>query len=313
MAGAAVDRRVAEVRRFNRFYTQRIGVLEEGLAQSSFSLTESRVLYELAHRDRPTATALGRDLGLDAGYLSRILRGFLRKGLLRKLPSDTDGRQSLLSLTAKGCAAFSALDSQTRRDVARMLLPLANGQQTVLIEAMHRIELLLGARPEKGATGGAVTLRPHQPGDLGWIVHRHAALYAEEYGFDSSFEALVAEIAAKFLREFKHGRERCWMAEYGGALVGSVLLVEKSRTVAQLRLLLVEPEARGLGVGRRLVEECIEFARRTGYCRLVLWTNSILHAARHVYEGAGFRLVEEEKHHSFGCDLVGQIWELNVS
>lgn len=312
MSGAAMDGHVAEVRRFNRFYTQKIGVLEEGLAQSPFSLTESRVLYELAHRDRPTASALGRDLGLDAGYLSRILRGFLRNRLLRKLPSDADRRQSLLALTAKGRTAFAALDAQTRRDVARMLKPLANGRHAELVRAMHRIESLLGAPPEVSAPGAAVTLRPHRPGDLGWIVHRHAVLYAEEYGWDNTFEALVAEIAAKFIREFKPDRERCWMAEYDGAIVGSVLLVEKTRTVAQLRLLLVEPSARGLGIGRRLVDECIEFARRVGYGKLILWTNSILHAARHTYERAGFELVEEEKHHSFGHDLLGQFWELKL-
>jgi DNA-binding MarR family transcriptional regulator/GNAT superfamily N-acetyltransferase len=298
---------VEAVRRFNRFYTRRIGVLEEGLARSQFSLAEARVLYELAHRDQPTAAGLGKDLGLDAGYLSRILSGFERKGLIARQPSRTDGRQSLLALTADGRAAFGLLEQATREQIDGLLEPLAAGGRKRLLEAMRTIEALLGARPEPKIP---YLLRSHQPGDLGWIVHRHGVLYAEEYGFDEQFEALVAEIVAQFGGHHDPRRERCWIAERDGAPVGSVLLVRQSDEVAKLRLLLVEPEARGLGIGARLVEECSRFARRAGYRKITLWTNSVLHAARRTYERAGYRLVHEEAHHSFGHDLVGETWEL---
>jgi len=310
VAGTEIDRRVAAVRRFNRFYTQRIGVLQDGLLNSPFSLTEVRVLYELAHREQPTASELGRDLGLDAGYLSRILGGFERRGLIERRPSKTDGRQNLLSLTRAGREAFAPLDDRSRSEIRAMLQPLPAPGQRRLIDAMGAIERLLGAPPEPRLP---YMLRPHRPGDLGWIVHRHGVLYAQEYGFDERFEALVAKIAAEFVQSFDSKRERCWIAERDGEIVGSVLLVRASDEVAKLRLLLVEPEARGLGIGARLVEECERFARQAGYRKITLWTNSVLHAARHIYEKAGYRLVAEDPHHSFGQDLVGETWGLDLA
>ncbi len=309
MTAPDLVRRVEAVRRFNRFYTRRIGVLGEGLASSPFSLTEARVVYELARRGEATAAELGRDLGLDAGYLSRLLRGFERRGLLRRRPSESDGRRSLLGLTPEGEAAFAELDAGTRREVGALLSALPEEEQDRLVGAMRAIEGVLGAPPEGRAS---YLLRPHGPGDLGWVVQRHGALYAREYGWDERFEALVAEIAAKFLRELDPRRERCWIAERDGEPVGSVLLARESDETAKLRLLLVEPRARGLGIGSRLVEECVRFARGTGYRRVTLWTNDVLRAARRIYEEAGFRLVREEPHHSFGHALVGQTWELEL-
>jgi DNA-binding MarR family transcriptional regulator/GNAT superfamily N-acetyltransferase len=302
---------VEAVRHFNRFYTRRIGVLREGLLQSPFSLTQARVLYELAHRENPAASALARDLGLDAGYLSRILKGFEKRGLVRRSRSESDGRQSILSLTAKGRRVFAALDAQSSEEVRGMAGKLAAADRGQLAGAMQTIERLLGG-DTAGAASVPYVLRPHQQGDMGWVAHRHGVLYAQEYGWDESFEALVAEIAAKFIRKFDPQRERCWMVERAGEVVGSVFLVRRSKSVAQLRLLLVEPGARGLGIGRRLVEECIRFARQRGYRKIVLWTNDVLTAARNIYERAGFRLVEESRHHSFGKDLVGQNWELEL-
>jgi DNA-binding MarR family transcriptional regulator/GNAT superfamily N-acetyltransferase len=302
---------VEAVRHFNRFYTRRIGVLQEGLLQSPFSLAQARALYELAHRENPAASALARDLGLDAGYLSRILKGFEKRGLVRRSRSESDGRQSILSLTAKGRRAFAALDAQSSDEVRGMAGKLAPADRGQLAGAMQTIERLLGGDTAAAAPVPYV-LRPHQPGDMGWVAHRHGVLYAQEYGWDESFEALVAEIAAKFIRGFDPQRERCWMAERAGEVVGSVFLVKRSKNVAQLRLLLVEPGARGLGIGRRLVEECIRFARQRGYRKITLWTNDVLTAARTIYERAGFRLVEESRHHSFGKDLVGQNWELDL-
>jgi DNA-binding MarR family transcriptional regulator/GNAT superfamily N-acetyltransferase len=306
---STLDRRVASVRGFNRFYTQRIGALEEGLLKSAFSLTEVRVLYELAHRERPTAAALARDLGLDAGYLSRILGRFARRGLVRRTPSDTDARQSLLALTDKGAKTIGPLEARSSEEIRGLLGALSDSDQTRLVQAMGTVETLLGARRPETA---AYVLRPHRPGDVGWVVHRHAALYAQEYGWNEEFEALVAEVGTKFIRDYHPQRERCWIAERDGEPVGSVFLVSKSKTVAQLRLLLVEPGARGLGIGTRLVEECIRFARQAGYRKIMLWTNSILHAARRIYQAAGFRLVSEQPHHGFGKALVGQTWELEL-
>ena len=300
---------VAAVRRFNRFYTRQIGVLRHGLLNSPYSLAEARVLYEIAHRQQPTATELGQDLQLDAGYLSRILRSFEHRGLLSKQASPKDARQSLLSLTAMGRTEQSTLEAASNAEVGAMLGVLPVDRQTRLLRAMQAIEKLLGPGE---ASREPYLLRTHRPGDMGWIVHRHGLLYAQEYGWDETFEALVAEIAAKFIREFKPERERCWVAERDGEILGSVFLVEQSAAVAQLRLLLVEPSARGLGIGRRLVEECIRFARQAGYDRITLWTNDILTSARRIYEAAGFKLVGEEKHHSFGHDLVGQTWELRL-
>jgi DNA-binding MarR family transcriptional regulator/GNAT superfamily N-acetyltransferase len=310
MAPAEIDQRVGAVRRFNRFYTKRIGVLHEGLLGSALSLTEVRVLYELAHREQPTAAALAKELDLDAGYLSRILRGFRRRGLISKTPSRTDGRQSLLSLTAKGREVFAPLNQRSHDDVAAMLRELPADKQRRLVEAMSTIETLLGAVPPEPKV--PYLLRPHQPGDMGWVVHRHGMLYAQEYGWDETFEALVAEITAKFIQGFDPKRERCWIAEREGEVVGSVFLVKQSETVAKLRLMYVEPKARGLGIGSRLVHECIRFARQVGYRKITLWTNSVLRAARRIYERAGFRLVREEPHHSFGHDLIGETWEVEL-
>jgi DNA-binding MarR family transcriptional regulator/N-acetylglutamate synthase-like GNAT family acetyltransferase len=306
---AEIDRRVAAMRHFNRFYTQKIGVLGDGHLKSPFSLTEARVLYELAHRDRPTATELARDLGLDPGYLSRILRGFVRRRLVRKERSTEDGRRSLLALTDAGRKAFAPLDNRTRAAVGKLLGRLAPTHQDRVIGAMRDVETLLGTPSARPAP---YLLRPHRPGDMGWIVHRHAVTYAEEYGFDERFEALVARIAAELIDSFDPKRERCWIAEREGAVVGSVVLVKQSATVAKLRLLLVEREARGLGIGARLVEECIRFARQAGYRKITLWTNDILHAARHLYEQAGFRKVAEETHSRFGPAMVGETWELKL-
>ena len=309
MAETVMANRIEAVRRFNRFYTKQIGVLHEGLLGSPFSLTEARVLYELNHREKPTAAELSRDLGLDAGYLSRILRGFKNRGLIAKTLSKTDGRQSLLALTTQGRKAFSPLNQRSQDEVKAMLGNLSAAEHHRLIEAMRTIEALLGARSEPKMP---YLLRPHQPGDMGWVVHRHGALYAEEYGWDETFEALVAEIAAKFIRNYDRRRERCWIAEREGEIVGSVFLVKQSNAVAKLRLMYVEPKARGLGIGSRLVHECIRFARQVGYRKMTLWTNSVLLAARHIYRKAGFRLVHEERHHSFGHDLIGETWELEL-
>ena len=310
MADAGFARRIAAVRRFSRFYTRQIGVLHEGLLGSPFSLTEGRVVYELAQREGATATELGGELGLDAGYLSRILRGFEERGLIGRRPSATDGRQSVLSLTERGREAFAAIDARSRDEIAAMLAKLSPADQGRLVEAMGAIEGLLGAPRSEPKV--PYILRPHQPGDMGWVVHRHGALYADEYGWDERFEALVARVAAEFIERFDPRRERCWMAEMDGEAVGSVFLVRESDEVAKLRLLLVEPRARGLGIGACLVDECVRFARRVGYRRITLWTNSVLLPARRLYEKAGFRLVREEPHQSFGRDLIGETWELGL-
>jgi DNA-binding MarR family transcriptional regulator/GNAT superfamily N-acetyltransferase len=301
-----LERRVAAVRRFTRFYTRQIGLLQEGLLDSAFSLTEARVLYELAHRDRPTATALAADLGLDAGYLSRILRRFSERGLMAKTAAPGDGRQSLLALTARGRKAFAPLDRGSRDQVAALLGRLGAAEQERVVAAMDAVEALLG---ERAAEKPPYLLRPHRPGDMGWVTSAHGALYAQEYGWDITFEALVARITAEFIEDFDARRERCWIAEIDGEPVGSVFVVAKSDAVAKLRLLIVDPKARGLGVGKRLVEECLRFAKGAGYRSMTLWTQSILTAARGIYQGAGFRLIAEEAHHSFGVDLVGETWE----
>ncbi|HYK20788.1 MAG TPA: helix-turn-helix domain-containing GNAT family N-acetyltransferase [Pyrinomonadaceae bacterium] len=300
---------IEAVRRFNRFYTRQIGVLRESWADSAFSLTEVRVLYELAHRQDLTAAKLGNDLDLDRGYLSRILQSFEKRGLIRKTRSEADARQSHLSLTAKGRKVFAPLNTRSQEDVGAMLNRLSTSDQKTLIDAMSIIERLLGHNPEPKVP---YILRSHHPGDMGWIVHRHGVLYAEEYSWDEQFEALVAQITSDFIKNFDPKRERCWIAERDGEIAGSVFLVKKSKTVAQLRLLLVEPRARGLGIGKRLVDECVRFARQKGYRKIVLWTNDVLKAARHIYQEAGFKLVQEEPHHSFGHDLVGQNWELTL-
>jgi DNA-binding MarR family transcriptional regulator/GNAT superfamily N-acetyltransferase len=302
-----LEARVEAIRRFNRLFTRRIGVLREGLLHSSYSLAEARVLFELANREELSASELVRELGLDPGYMSRTLGGLERQGLVEKVRSETDGRRRILSLTAEGEEAFKVLDSRSREEVSEMLGGLSEEEQRLLLEAMRTIEGIF----EKGLKfSEPFVLRPHEPGDMGWVVHRHGVLYAGEYGWDERFEALVARIVANFIDGFDPKKERCWIAEMGGERVGCVFVVKASDTVAKLRLLLVEPEARGVGLGSRLVEECIRFARNRGYEKLTLWTNSVLDAARHIYEEHGFVLVEEEEHHSFGHDLVGQNWEL---
>jgi DNA-binding MarR family transcriptional regulator/N-acetylglutamate synthase-like GNAT family acetyltransferase len=301
---------VEAVRRFSRFYTRQIGVLQEGLLESPFSLAQARVLYELAHRDGLTAAGLGRELGMDAGYLSRILQGFARRGLLARAPSTADGRQSVLSLTAKGRRAFAPLDRGSSAQVVAMLAALPRSDRERLVGAMRAVEQLLGG--ERSGKAAAFLLRQHRPGDMGWVIHRHGVLSAAEYGFDERFEALVATIAARFVERYDPARERCWIAEMDGEPVGSVFLVTASPTVAQLRLLLVEPKARGFGVGARLVDECVRFARSAGYRKITLWTNSVLVAARHIYAKAGFRLVHRERHRSFGQSLVGETWDLRL-
>jgi DNA-binding MarR family transcriptional regulator/GNAT superfamily N-acetyltransferase len=307
MATTQSAQNIHAVRGFNRFYTRQIGVMREGLLKSPFSLAELRVLYEMAHRQQPTASELCQHLGLDPGYLSRILRGFEKRGLVRKSASRSDGRQSLLGLSARGKETFATLDARQSEEVATMLRRLPAAGQTRLVQAMRVIQTVLDAGPESRTT---YILRSHQPGDMGWVVHRHGVLYAQEYGYDETFEALVAEIAAKFIQHFDPKRERCWIAEKDGEIVGSVFLVMKSKTVAKLRLLLVEPSARGLGIGKRLVNECLRFARQVGYKKMVLWTQSELPAARHIYQEAGFHLALQKKHQSWGRDdLVSQIWE----
>ena len=303
-----VDTQVGLIREFNRFYTRKIGVID-GTASSPFSLAEARVLYELAHREQPTATDIRKELGLDAGYVSRILREFERRKLVTRERSKTDERQKYLSLTAKGRRAFAPLDERSNRDVAAILEELSPAARRQLVDSAQTIRSLLGDKPEPKAP---YLLRQHQPGDMGWIVHRQAMLYAEEYGWDGTYEALAAEIVAHFIKEYDPKRERCWIAEKDGARVGAVFVAKASDEVAKLRLLHVEREARGLGIGKRLVEECIRFARQTGYQKITLWTQSILQAARRIYEQAGFRVVHKEQHHSFGKNLTAETWELDL-
>lgn len=300
---------ISAVRAFNRFYTQRIGVLEEGLLASPFTLAEARVLYELGWRGSTTAGELARDLGLDAGYLSRILLNFTRRKLITRTRSEQDGRQQHVTLTEAGQEAFATIDARSQAEIGAMLAGLGAAERRALMGAMETIQRLLGPRREQPAM---VVLRHHEPGDMGWVVQRHGALYAQEYGWDGTFEALVAKIVANFLEHFDPSCERCWIAELEGRPVGSVFLVKKAEGVAQLRLLLVEPEARGLGIGGRLVDECTRFARQAGYRSIVLWTNSVLTSARRIYERAGYRLTASEPHHSFGHDLVGETWELEL-
>jgi DNA-binding MarR family transcriptional regulator/N-acetylglutamate synthase-like GNAT family acetyltransferase len=307
---ATLDRNTDAVRRFNRFYTRQIGILEERLYQSKFSLAEVRVLYELAHRSRATATELGKDLGVDPGYLSRILRSFDGDGLIAKTPSPNDARQSHLTLTPKGRQVFAPLNTRSQQSVSALLAALPTTQQTELVRSMQSIEKLLGARPEPKAP---YLLRLHQPGDVGWVVHRHGVLYSQEYKYDERFEALVAGVVAEFIEKFDPKRERCWIAEKDGSVAGSIFLCKKSATIAKLRLLLVEPSARGLGMGKRLVSECVHFARQAGYKKIILWTQSELSAARHLYEEAGFRLLEKRPHDSWGRKgLVSETWALQL-
>ncbi len=302
------EARIAAIRRFNRFYTRKIGVLEQQLLESPYSLTEARVLFELAHRDEPTAKEIGAQLDLDPGYLSRIVQAFMEKGLVTRKPVPSDRRQFRLALTTKGRLAFGRLNRSSHDEVGVMLEKLPGGGEERLVAAMTTIERLLddeAPRPE-------VTLRTHRPGDMGWVVQQHGALYAREFGWDISFEGLCAEIAAQFLKNFDPARERCWIAEIDGQQVGSVFLVKHTDEVAKIRLLLIDPAGRGLGIGKRLVDECIAFARSCGYRKITLWTQSMLLAARGIYQKAGFVHVATEPHHSFGHDLIGETWELTL-
>ena len=308
MPESAIDNQISAIRSFNRFYTRKIGVLD-GMASRPFSLAEARVLYELAHRQQPTATDIRKELGLDAGYMSRILRDFERRKLLRREQSKTDERERFLSLTTKGRKAFLPLDERSNRDIAAMLEGLSLTERKQFVEAVQLIRGLLG---DKAEAKTPYLLRQHEPGDMGWIVHRQAILYAEEYGWDGTYEALAAEIVAQFIKNYDPKRERAWVAEKDGERVGAVFVAKESDEVAKLRLLHVEREARGLGIGKRLVEECIRFARQAGYQKMTLWTQSILHAARGIYKNAGFQIVHEQKHHSFGKDLTAETWELHL-
>jgi DNA-binding MarR family transcriptional regulator/GNAT superfamily N-acetyltransferase len=301
--------RIDAVRAFNRFYTRQIGLLDEGLLKSAFSLTEARVLYELAHRDGLTATDLIRDLGLDAGYVSRLLKKFEHLQLISRTALASDARQSSITLTPEGQQAFAPLNKDSHDQVAALLERLPAAEQDRLVKAMQTVQQLLGESPEPKVP---YMLRPLQVGDIGWVVRRQGQIYAQDYGWDETYEALVAEILGAFVKSFDAKWERSWIAERQGEVVGSVFVVRKSDEVAKLRLLYVEPSARGLGIGKRLVEECIGFARAKGYKTLTLWTNDILTAARHIYENAGFKLADEERHHAFGKDLVGQNWNLEL-
>ncbi|HYL74934.1 MAG TPA: helix-turn-helix domain-containing GNAT family N-acetyltransferase [Bryobacteraceae bacterium] len=297
----------SSVRGFNRFYTKQIGLLRKGYLDSPFSLAEVRILYELAHSGHCTASDLSKQLDLDPGYLSRTLRSFEQGGLIARRQSKSDARQNFLSLTGKGRKAFAPLNKKSHNETSAMLGKLPLLEQKQLVEAMHTIERLLGGTPQEQTS---YRLRRHRPGDIGWVIHRHGAIYKQEYGWDERFEALVAEIAAKFINNYDARRERCWIAEKDGAIIGCIFLVRHTDKVAKLRLLLVEPSARGLGLGRRLVNECIRFARKAGYRKITLWTQSNLFAARHLYKEAGFRLVNEEPNESFGFSLVSETWTL---
>ncbi|PLP58608.1 MarR family transcriptional regulator [Mesorhizobium loti] len=303
------DEQVACVRAFNRFYTRQIGLLEEVLLKSPFSLSEARVLFDLAQRDGQSAAELGRELGLDAGYLSRMLKKFEERGLVQRQAQADDARQSSIALTAAGRETFAGLDEASNSEVGAMLDRLPIERRETLVTSMMTIMRLLGEGAEPKVP---YILRPLQTGDVGWITHRQGLLYAQEYGWDETYEALVAEILVGFVRAYDPKKERAWVAERNGEVVGSIFAVHQSDDVAKLRLLYVEPSARGLGIGKRLVDECVAFARSRGYKTLTLWTNDILVAARRIYQAAGFKLVKEERHTSFGKDLVGQIWNLEL-
>ena len=309
MLDSSFEQRVSAVRRFSRFYTRQIGLLQDRLLDTPFSLTQARVLYELAQQQTCTATELAAALGLDHGYLSRILRLFDERGLVAKRRGNEDGRQVVLSLTTKGRLAIAKLDQLSQREMAAMLGRLGEAEQNRVVTAMDTIERLIGPDTDDAP---AFSLREHQPGDMGWVVARHGALYPAEYGWDSHIEALTAEIVAGFLKTFDAARERCWIAEMDGEPVGSIFLVRDSDAIARVRLLIVDPRARGLGIGRRLVEEAIAFAREAGYSSITLWTHKVLAAARMIYVKAGFKLVEEWVHDEFGKPEASETWQLDL-
>jgi DNA-binding MarR family transcriptional regulator/GNAT superfamily N-acetyltransferase len=304
-----LESQIAAVRGFSRFYTRKLGIIEPKLLDSPWTLQEARIIYEIAERKNCTATDLVRALGLDAGFLSRTLQEMQRRQIVARKPSKADRRVTELALTAKGRAAFADLDRRSRGVVGTLLDSLDAAERAAIVNAMATIEQTLEPPARQPAS---ILLRSHRPGDIGWIVSRHGALYAQEYGWDITFEALAAEIAAQFIRSYDPTREHCWIAEVDGEPVGSIFLVKASEEAAKLRLLLVEKKARGLGVGRTLTAQCVRFARDAGYTSITLWTQSILVAARGIYQRTGFRRVGEEKHHSFGVDLVGETWELKL-
>ena len=303
-----LDPRIAALRRFNRFYTQKIGVLGEGLHRSPFSLTETRILYELAHRPGPSAADLARELGLDGGYLSRVLLGFEKSGLIARDVAPDDGRKSVLRLTEAGQMAVGQLETQSSAQAAQMLAGLPAATQGRLVQSMRDIETALGGTPSR-----AWLMRPLRPGDLGWVIASHGAIYHREFGWDASFEVLVAEIAAGIAKNFNPACEAAWIAEMDGIPVGSIFLIRVSDEIAKLRLLIVDPAARGLGIGVRLVAECTRFARAAGYRRISLWTQSMLLAARRIYVEEGYRIVATEPLSDFGQELISETWELNLA
>jgi len=304
-----LDADASSLRAFNRFYTRRIGVLQDGLLGSKLSLAETRVLYELKSRGGAVAADLSRDLGLDAGYLSRMLAGFKRKRWIALSADDSDRRRRMIVLTRAGQDAFAPLDRASQAQAAALLSPLDDAARQQLRDAQRTLRRLLG---DASIDAAPIVLRSHRPGDIGLIAHRHGVLYAREYGWDERFEALVAGILAHFIENFDPARERCWIAERDGQFLGCVFVVEKDKRTAQLRMLLVEPAARGCGLGRQLVGECIRFARLKGYGKMVLWTNSVLDAARHVYQSFGFKLASQGKHRAFGKSLTEQTWQLDL-
>jgi DNA-binding MarR family transcriptional regulator/GNAT superfamily N-acetyltransferase len=306
------EARIAAVRGFNRFYTRQIGVLRKTFLDTPYSLGEARVLYEIANRQAPTASDVGRALDLDAGYLSRVLRAFERRGLIARKASARDARQIHLSLSAGGRKAYALLERRSQGDMGALLGKLKAADQARLVAAMTTIRTLLDGKPQAQAAKPRFSLRTPRPGDFGWIVKRHAELYREEYGWHAPFEGVCAQIVADFVNNFDQKRERCWIAEIDGENVGCVFVAKDSATVARIRLLLVEPKARGFGLGARLVDECVGFARAAGYKKMTLWTHSVLKAARHIYETAGFRRVRTERHNSWGPAVVSEFWDLEL-
>ncbi len=313
MTKPASDRHIAAVRRFNRFYTRQIGVLRKTYLDSPYSLGEARVLYEIGRGGSPTASDIARTLDLDAGYLSRVLRNFEKRGLIRRTRSASDARQSQLALSARGRKSFAPLERRSQRTTEDMLGKLKPNELAQLIAAMSTIETLLGGAAEAQQQAAArYVQRAPVPGDFGWIVKRHGELYAQEYQWTEPFEGLCAQIVADFVNKFDPEREHCWIAEMNGENVGTVMLVKDSPGVARIRLLLVDPKARGLGLGAELTAECIRFARRAGYKKITLWTHSVLTAARHIYQKAGFKLTRTERHKSWGRPVVSEHWDLEL-
>jgi DNA-binding MarR family transcriptional regulator/N-acetylglutamate synthase-like GNAT family acetyltransferase len=304
MMEKAVDR----VREFNRGWTEVLGLLDQGLLQTDHSLAEARVLFELAQRQSWERQELREKLGMDASFLTRVLGRLESQDLVESTRSEADGRALVVELTGAGRKAFEILDRRSAEQVGELLAPLTSEQRSTLTESMTVISRLV--RP--GPVDSDIRLRGLEPGDMGWVIGRHGAIYRDEFGWDSDFEALVAGIVANYHSNLKPGRERAWIAEVDGARAGCVFCCERDSETAQLRILLVEPWARGLGLGSRLVDECVTFARDAGYAKMMLWTNDVLVAARRIYEAVGFKLVEEEQHHSFGHDLIGQNWELDL-